>query len=207
MPTVAPSFDPVRDSQATFRVLLEALARPGTLGRLPAGDERCPLPDGAAVAGVLLTLLDHEVRFAVVAGDGGGDRAGAVATYLTTATGSRPDSAENADFVLLLGAPPAGLPLALRRGTAPRPDEGATLVALVPSLAGQDDGTVIALSGPGVKSGTTLAVAGWRPPDLAAVAAANAEPPRGIDLILVTPDGTVAALPRSTKLGLAGSAG
>jgi len=111
---------------------------------------------------------------------------------------------EAADYAVLLGAPPASLAGSLRRGAAAFPDESATLVSLVPSLGatndGHGEGAVVALAGPGVTPGTTLRIGGWGRADLAAVAAANAEPPLGIDLILIDPDGQVAGLPRSTRL-------
>lgn len=196
-------FDPVFDSQATFRVVLAAMARPGRIGRLPALDRRGPLPGGGGVAAVGLTLLDHEVGFAVVAPTdaAAGER---LASHLAGATGGRIVPPEAADYAVVIGAPSVGLAGSLRRGSAAFPDESATLVGLVPSLGAADDGNeegaVVALSGPGVTLGTTLRIGGWGQDDLAAVAAANAEPPLGIDLILIDPDGRIACLPRSTRL-------
>lgn len=197
-------FDPVFAAQATFRTVLDAMARPGTTAPLPARDPGCPVAGCDGVAAVLLTLLDHEVTFAAVPAPGRGADGERLTAYLAGATGGRSVAVEAADYVLVLGGPLAGLPGSLRRGTPAFPDEGATLVATVASLGGVEEGLAVALAGPGVAPGTTLRVGGWRADDLTAVAAANAEPPLGIDLILAAPDGSVACLPRSTRLTLVG---
>ena len=51
--------DPVEEAQATFRAVLDAMARPGTLHR--AGERLAPpVPLDQAAAAVLLTLVDNE---------------------------------------------------------------------------------------------------------------------------------------------------
>src|SRR4051794_18577117 len=55
-----PGFDdPVREAQATFRAVLDAMARPGQLRQV---GERltAPAPLDSATAAVLLTLIDNE---------------------------------------------------------------------------------------------------------------------------------------------------
>ncbi|MFC7583667.1 phosphonate C-P lyase system protein PhnH [Nonomuraea antimicrobica] len=60
--------------------------------------------------------------------------------------------------------------------------------------------TVLTLSGPGVPGTRRLRVAGLHRDVFAALAAANAAFPAGIDTFLVARDGTVAGLPRSTRI-------
>ncbi len=51
--------DPVGQAQASFRAVLEAMARPGTL--VPAGQGLVPpAPLDPATGAVLLTLVDHD---------------------------------------------------------------------------------------------------------------------------------------------------
>jgi len=51
--------DPVRDSQAVFRAVLDAMARPGRVHEVAAPADPPP-PLGRAAAAVLLTLVDAE---------------------------------------------------------------------------------------------------------------------------------------------------
>lgn len=201
--STAIAFDPVFDAQTAFRTLLDSTARPGTVAPLGMADPRCPLAVCRALAALARTLLDHEVGFAVVAA--GGERDGQVdelARYLALATGSRPTAAENADFVFVLGPLPTGLLPGLRRGLPAFPDDSATVVILVPDLDAGDGGLPVALQGPGVPPNTVATLAGLTAADLAERDAANAEPPCGIDLVLIDPAGRILCLPRSTKIRL-----
>jgi alpha-D-ribose 1-methylphosphonate 5-triphosphate synthase subunit PhnH len=204
-PAPTARFDPVFASQATFRAVLDAMARPGTVLALPVADPTSPSIEARYLTALLLTLLDHEVTFSVVpAGDAVGETAAARLTvYLVETTGCRAVPVEAADYVIALGPLPAGLPVCLKRGEPAYPDRGATLIWLVPTLTDErQSDTAVALSGPGVRSGDalTLRLAGLTTADLAALAAANAEPPCGIDLILTDAAGNVSCLPRSTRL-------
>jgi alpha-D-ribose 1-methylphosphonate 5-triphosphate synthase subunit PhnH len=199
MPTTDGRFDPIFDSQATFRVVLDAMARPGAPARLPTPDPRCPVADCRPLSAVLLTLLDHEVSFAVVPATGDGATAEQVSRYLASATGSRPAPVEAADYVLAMGGLPDGLLLSLKRGAPAYPDESATLLVLVPPVA-EATGPTVALAGPGVRPGTTARLSGLTPIDLTDLATANEEPPLGVDLVLADAAGNLTCLPRSTRL-------
>ena len=107
MAEVARQFDPIFDSQATFRVVLEAMARPGRVGRVPMPDPRCPVAGAGALSAVLLTLLDHEVTFAVAPSPDDGSDGVDLSRYLTAVTGSRPAPIEQADYVVVQGMPSA----------------------------------------------------------------------------------------------------
>jgi alpha-D-ribose 1-methylphosphonate 5-triphosphate synthase subunit PhnH len=203
LPSSAIAFDPVFDAQTAFRALLDGMARPGTVAPLGVADPRCPIAACRALAALARTLVDHEVAFAVVAdGEGRDGQAGALARYLVMATGSRPTEAASADFVFVLGPVPQGLLNGVRRGIPAFPDDGATVVVLVPDLDAGDGGLPVALQGPGLPPGAVAALAGLTGGDLAARDAANAEPPCGIDLILIDPAGRMLCLPRSTKIRL-----
>jgi alpha-D-ribose 1-methylphosphonate 5-triphosphate synthase subunit PhnH len=197
----AARFDAVFAAQATFRTVLDGMARPGTIRTLPVADPASPLLETRYLTALLLTLLDHEVGCAIVAA--GDDVAAARLTaYLVETTGSRAKTIDEADYVVALGPLPTGLAVRLKRGEPSYPDRGATLICLVPLLGDESDGVDVTITGPGVHPDqpVSLHLPGLTMPDLAAHAAANAEPPCGIDLILLDRAGHVTCLPRSCKL-------
>ncbi|MBD0275911.1 MAG: phosphonate C-P lyase system protein PhnH, partial [Acetobacteraceae bacterium] len=58
---LVPGFgDPVRDAQAVFRAVMDALARPGPPRALPAGLPRPPGPLAPELGAIALALADHE---------------------------------------------------------------------------------------------------------------------------------------------------
>ena len=82
------------------------------------------------------------------------------------------------------------------QGNQEYPDRSTTLILQIESLT---DGPVVELQGPGIDGATSLR-ASIQPRDLFERLTINATLfPRGIDLILVSPD-AVAALPRSVVL-------
>jgi alpha-D-ribose 1-methylphosphonate 5-triphosphate synthase subunit PhnH len=179
--------DPVADAQATFRAVLDAMARPGRLHIV--GDKvQPPAPLAGATAALLLTLVDAE-------------------TPLWLA----PDLAAARDWIVFhTGAPITGdagraafaaatlLPdlASFSAGSDEAPEDSATLIIQV---AGFGSGQRLRLAGPGLRGAATLDVAGL-PANFAAVWADNhALYPRGIDLLLVAGPALV-ALPRSLSV-------
>ncbi|TCZ64962.1 phosphonate C-P lyase system protein PhnH [Roseicella aquatilis] len=191
---LAPGFrDPVPDAQGTFRAVMEALARPGSLQRLatlPAVPEPLP-PELAAIA---LALADHEaplwldVRLAA---------APAVVDWLRFHSGA-PVVADPASAAFALIADPAACPPleAFARGTPDYPDRSATLVLAVAELTTAHG---LILEGPGIR-GRALLGAAPLPNDFAQRLERNrAGFPLGVDHLLVA-SGRVAGLPRTTRI-------
>ena len=187
------TLDLVRETQLTFRVLLDTMARPGTIRQLPVAAEGAPVNPWLAAS--LLTLLDHEVGLAVAAFPG----ADSLERYVRQRTAARPATLEQADFVVTSwDTLDASLPLRVRQGTLEYPNDSATLLILVPPL-GPAAGLRLDLAGPGVAAGHHAWISGLT----AALFAARddaAEYPCGIDLLLIDPSGQVLALPRSTAI-------
>jgi alpha-D-ribose 1-methylphosphonate 5-triphosphate synthase subunit PhnH len=191
MAALAPAFaDPVTTSQAVFRAVMDAMARPGTLQPLPA-ELAPPAPLSPTAAAAALALLDYETPFWL-------DAAGAdVAHWLRFHTGAPIASApQEAAFAFL--ADPVRAELArFAAGTPEYPDRSTTLVLQVARFT---DGTPLHLTGPGIQGERVLAAAPL-PADIVAQLAANrALFPRGVDLVLVSPT-HVAALPRAIRVG------
>jgi alpha-D-ribose 1-methylphosphonate 5-triphosphate synthase subunit PhnH len=178
--------------QVAFRALLDAMARPGTVGRVRPHAEG---GDMAAAVALLEAVLDHEVAFALLPDDL------ATREALLRYTGSRLAAPERADFLLCRGAGlDEGLRVA-REGELEYPDRSATVVALVGAVAAAPvAGEPLRLSGPGVNGSIELWVAGFTAGQRAAFAARNSGRPLGLDLVLVAPDGRFTCLPRYTRI-------
>jgi alpha-D-ribose 1-methylphosphonate 5-triphosphate synthase subunit PhnH len=181
--------DPVREAQAAFRAVLDAMARPGTIACLPAPAEPAPAPLAPAAAALALTLCDADTPVWLDADLAASD----VPAWLKFHCGCRiVGDAGAAGFVFAAGRPPAMA--ALDAGSDLYPDRSATLVVQV---GGFGSGERLRLSGPGIRDVAGVTVAGL-PPGFAAQRAANLRAyPRGVDCILVA-GARVLCLPRST---------
>jgi alpha-D-ribose 1-methylphosphonate 5-triphosphate synthase subunit PhnH len=180
-------------AQADFRALLNVLSRPGVLDAVGRGD-------GPAVLAVAAGLADVEVPTAVLTapGDEHWERA------LHLGTSAPPAPPHEARMVVALRPPTAAEIATLTKGDALHPEFGTRLLIAVEGLsqaAGNVPGEVVlTLSGPGVPGTRRLRVSGLARAVFEALVEANADFPAGIDTFLVTPDGTVAGLPRSTRV-------
>ncbi|MCS6803214.1 MAG: phosphonate C-P lyase system protein PhnH [Chloroflexota bacterium] len=190
-PGSRPRFDPVHDSQRTFRAVLGALASPGTIVPLPVRDEEAPI-EGWATA-ILRTLCDHETRVAVELEAGSAE----LLRHLQQRVGVVRVPVDQAEFFLSAASSCAPEWITrLPRGSLAYPDRGATAILLVDALG---LGPLhLSLRGPGCCPGATLRVQGLPWALLAARAAAVASYPCGIDLLVVDAAGQLAAIPRST---------
>lgn len=204
--TLASGFpDPTADAQATFRLVLDAMARPGrimTVGAVPGQDR----PLSRAACSVMLALADHDTAVWL-------DRAAAPALpYLRFHTGATvAGTPDRAAFAVIGDA--AAMP-ALDRfalGSDAYPDRSTTLVIEVDSLSGgrlsggrlsdgQAAGAVVwRLDGPGIDSSRLLRVTGLPAGFVVARAALAPLYPRGVDIVLTCGE-RLAALPRTTRI-------
>jgi alpha-D-ribose 1-methylphosphonate 5-triphosphate synthase subunit PhnH len=191
-----PALDPIHATQATFRVLLEALSEPGAWHQVPARAEGAP--GNPWLTAVLLTLLDHETSFAALCDD-------ATEEFVRARTKARHASAADADFVL---APSASLTpetvLALRRGSLAYPDDSATLVIETAPQTSAPNLTLrrphLTLRGPGIPD-VIRADAGLSDEIVRALETANGDYPCGVEVLLIDAGGRVLGLPRSTRFG------
>lgn len=202
------SLEPARDTQLTFRIVLDAMARPGTVRQLPVAARDAPV--NPWLAAVLVTLLDHEVGLAVEPFDG----SEALERFVRQRTAVASTTVEAADFVVASAERlDPHLPLRLRQGSLAYPNDSATLLLLVyrldqappsssPARTVRTGGILLDLAGPGVAPGRRVWIGGLDPA-LFEVRDEVAEYPCGIDLILVDPSGRVAAFPRTTAVQVA----
>jgi alpha-D-ribose 1-methylphosphonate 5-triphosphate synthase subunit PhnH len=190
MSAVAAGFaEPVLAAQSTFRTLMDAMARPGTVRGL-AGIA-APAPLSPVAAAIALTLLDYETPFWL---DAPLAAAPEVARWIAFHTGA----ARTADparaafaFVADTAAAPPFETFAL--GSQEYPDRSTTLVLQVEHLS---EGEGLTLRGPGIAGSRRLAASPLPAAFLDRWSENRALFPRGVDLVLATAD-AVAALPRS----------
>lgn len=180
------------ESQSVFRVVLDAMSRPGSVGRVP-GDPAAPAPLEAATAAVGLCLFDHDTRIWL----GDGIACMDVYDYLKLHC-SCPliKSGLEADFALLLATDGVPALAQFGGGTDAFPERSTTLVIQVPDI---DEGAPIRLVGPGIETDATLRVSGI--PNYFWQERRNQQEafPLGVDLIFTSGDRLV-ALPRSTRI-------
>ena len=190
-------------AQRAFRCVLDAFAHPGTVRRLAPAPENPtrPVALDASLELVVRLFVDQAVTFCVA--DSESD---AVAAYLTSETHARRAPLRDADFVVVparADAQTASEAVAEAcRGTLVSPEKGATLLMGCARLAGVPESGevavhVVALQGPGVERENRFAVdrVDW----LRARDARGDEFPCGIEIVLVDPEGRIAAVPRSSS--------
>lgn len=191
---LAPAFaDPVLATQAVFRAIMDAMARPGAVLTI-SGPAQAPPPLGRAASAIALTLLDFETPVWL---DPPLAQAGDLADWFRFHTGAPlVDDPPRAQFAFIVD--PRRMPAfaAFSQGSVEYPDRATTLVLQVGHLA--DDAGLI-LSGPGVKGSRELAASPLPPDFVARMRTNRALFPRGVDIIL-TCDAKVAALPRSVHV-------
>jgi alpha-D-ribose 1-methylphosphonate 5-triphosphate synthase subunit PhnH len=191
---LVPAFDdPALASQAVFRTVMEAMARPG-LSRPLVTSLAPPAPLSPTAAAVALTMLDYETPFWL---DRELARAGEVADWLKFHAGAPlTEDPKQAAFAFVCDA--AAMPPfeTFAQGVSEYPDRSTMLVVQVAHL---DRGEALTLSGPGIAGSRSFAAAPLPEAFRARLADNRALFPRGIDLILVSAE-AVAALPRSLRV-------
>jgi alpha-D-ribose 1-methylphosphonate 5-triphosphate synthase subunit PhnH len=174
---------PVIDAARAFRAILDAMARPGTIGRLDRAAPPAPLSPAAGA--VLLTLADPTTPvFLAPSHD-----SAALRGWITFHTGAPFADAGAAAFAV--GTWEALLPLdRYPQGTPEYPDRSATLIVERADLAPQG----ARLTGPGIDGAAALNL-----PDPAAHAWVRRQFPLGIDMLFCAGD-RIAGLPRSARV-------
>jgi alpha-D-ribose 1-methylphosphonate 5-triphosphate synthase subunit PhnH len=185
--------NPVRESQAVFRRVMEAMASPGRIVEVPTTLAPHP-PLAAPAASLLLTLCDFETPLWLDRCLAGNE---AVAAYPRFHTGAKvvaePGSASFAVIGDAMGMPALA---EFAQGTAAYPERSSTLIVQVETLSSPGP---FRLEGPGLKEAIALAATPL-PTNFAAQLASNrAAFPCGVDVLLVTSD-ALAALPRSVRV-------
>jgi alpha-D-ribose 1-methylphosphonate 5-triphosphate synthase subunit PhnH len=189
--------DKVLSAQSTFRSVMDAMARPGSVQRIRAV-AGAPGPMMRGTAAIALTLFDHDTPIWL---DDAMSATFQVAKWLKFHT-SAPVIADTSvcSFAVIADAqhlPPLD---SFALGSSEYPDRSTTVILQVDSLT---SGPAFALTGPGIDG--TAVLQAKIPADLIEQLAVNATLfPRGIDVVLVHDDAMV-AIPRTTRLAAHGA--
>ncbi len=184
--------EPVFESQGVFRMLMDGMARPGTI-RTVGPDVGQPEPLGGAAGAIAITLCDHETPVWLSAGL----FKSATGEWIGFHTGA-PITREKAEarFAFVeAGATLASFGL-FSAGTQEYPDRSTTLVIEVAALG---EGQPLTLTGPGIPHATTVMVKGLPEVFPRLWADNRALFPRGVDVIL-TAGKDLLCLPRTARI-------
>jgi len=197
-------FSNVHDTQRIYRQLLDVMARPGKLANISDHSrhiERATDLSPGLIA-IALTLIDREVTFAVHTVNNR-----SVENYLQVKTMSQVAPIDSADYVFIEQALDQSdiesFVEQMKAGTLQNPHLSSTVILRVEALTidrVESSDLQLTLSGPGIKEFRRCFVRGFSPTWLEARYKKNKEFPIGIDMILVTGDGDMMALPRTTKI-------
>ncbi len=185
--------DKVVSAQSTFRSVMDAMARPGSVQEVVAA-VGTPWPLMPGTAAIALTLFDHDTPIWL---DQRMSETPEVANWLKFHSGAPvvTDTSICHFAVIVDGGALPDLDQ-FSFGTAEYPDRSTTLILQVESLT---HGCEYELRGPGI-NGAVVLRAKIEPKDLFERLAVNAALfPRGIDVVLVADDAIV-AIPRTARL-------
>lgn len=184
--------EPVFEAQSVFKMLMDGMARPGTIQSV-AADVTAPAPLGIAAGAIGLTLCDHDTPVWLSSGLA----RSAIPEWLGFHTGA-PLTAEKAEarFAFVEAGTMLSTFGLFAAGTQEYPDRSTTVVI---ELADLEGGRRLALMGPGIQSVTEIAPVGLPETFLRLWTENRALFPRGIDIVL-TAGKRFLCLPRTTKI-------
>ena len=186
-----PAFDMAFASQATFRALMDCMARPGEIRKLDGAE--APAPMTPATAALVRHLADYETPIWL---DSECAAHPAIAAWIRFHTGA-PIATSPSEAAFALVADASALPAFMQfaQGSEEYPDRSTTIIAQVARFAGRS----FVLQGPGIRTTRALA-AEPLPGDFPQRLSDNRDLfPRGIDLVLAAGH-DIAALPRSVRM-------
>ncbi len=192
--TLTPGFtDPPLQAQSAFRLVLNAMSRPGRIETLKEDAPAAPAPLDGATFALALTLLDFETPVWLDAKLARPDIAESLRFHCGCPIVEQPGEAS---FALIGDAASMPALTVFDHGTPEYPDRATTLIVQVDGLA-DDEGW--SLTGPGIEREARLRVLGM-PSTITGQWTANRRAfPNGVDLI-VTHGRRLACLPRTTSL-------
>lgn len=189
-------YDTIFDAQRHFRVLLDAMSRPGKISKLNDTDIHPPIGLNKASALIGFALLNADVKFWV-------DPAlNEIIEYIKLNTASDWAVSSEADFIFGSKTNDLTAVFEAKTGSLLYPEAAATVIFQI-HLLGENkfpESMDISLKGPGVKEKNTFFASGLSEQLLEMVQLKNIEFPLGIDLILVDHYNQFVCIPRSNTI-------
>ena len=186
--------EPVYHAQAVFKVMMDGMARPGTIQTVRPGVVP-PALLGTAAGAIALTLCDHDTPVWLSPAFAGT----AIADWLAFHTGAlQTREKAEAHFAFI----EAGLALSsfglFATGTQEYPDRSATVVL---EVGGFENGRPLTLSGPGIPGTREIRPSGLSDAFVRLWAENRLLFPRGVDVVLTAGERFL-CLPRTAKMTL-----
>jgi len=190
-------YDEVSDAQIHFRIILNAMAHPGTIYSFQQIELTPPNNTNIASVCIGFALMNADVSFAVHK-----ENEGELTQYLALNTGASIATLEQTDFLFTTGNTNPTCITSLKTGSLSYPENSATIIIDVLKLASTptENNLAIELSGPGIENSTTLYVTGLSSTLLAAIQEQNTEFPLGLDIMLTDNHNQLACIPRSSTI-------
>lgn len=182
------NFDQVYDSQKLFRLLLEAMSNPTRRVNIKEFAEKM-YGENAEFLALAMTLLDNEVTFSTCENQ-------EISDEIVSLTLSNREQSDLADFIFVSDSSLLSEVIeTAKAGTLKDPQKSATIIV-------KDDGSEVVslhLSGPGIKESVRFLTSGLVEKAIEIRDNNYFEYPQGLDLIFVTNDSELFAIPRLTK--------
>ena len=182
------SFDSVFDSQRVFRLVLEAMSNPARIVHIKEHADKLR-GDYPALLAVAVTLMDNEVSFNACENH-------PLSEEIASLTLAREEQAELADFIFVSDTNDINAIENAKCGTLSDPHKSATVIIR------NDDGPScrMTLYGPGIDGQKEIHATQTVKDALALRDAQNYEYPQGIDLLFISGEGELFAIPRLVGL-------
>ncbi len=186
------AYNEIFDAQFHFRLLMDAMSRPGKICKLEHNAIAPPAGMHVGTALIGFSLLNADVCFY---------HKGAASDYLKFNTSSELVAPSQADFIFMKGTDAPEILEDAKIGTDNYPETNASIVIEVLEITStkHNDILVLSLSGPGIPGIKEVSIRGIHEDLLRVIQAKNEEFPLGIDIVLVDTSGHICCLPRTCK--------
>ncbi len=192
------SYDPTHDAQLHFRVIMDAMARPGKINQFSHNTIHPPEKLNTASALIGFALLNRDVGFHCK------ELSEEVETYLRINTDAPLVALNDADFIFLEGnsSRVADSLQHVKTGNIKYPEQSATLIIQVAELSSTEIGEspVLILRGPGIASEQFVHVSHLHSSIVEILKILNDAYPLGVDVFITDSQGKFIGIPRTTQM-------